>query len=217
MSIEAIRAASAGGAGVQGAGGGGLDTAQFMNLLITQMQHQDPFSPMDNQAFMGQLAQFASLEQLQAVNQQLAEASVYSQSLNNTMLLDLVGRNATVPGDKVVLEDGKASTSQVLAGSGGTATIEVRDRAGHVVATYNRAVQAGWSDITWDGRLADGTAAASGDYTLKVTVTDRAGTALKAETYMTGVIDSIRFVNNVAVVRIAGEDRYVSEIAQISR
>ena len=43
----------------------------FMNLLVTQLQHQDPTQPQDNSAFVAQLAQFSSLEQLQQMRSTL--------------------------------------------------------------------------------------------------------------------------------------------------
>jgi flagellar basal-body rod modification protein FlgD len=48
-----------------------LGQEAFMSLLITQLRHQDPTNPMDDTAFLAQLAQFSSLEQLQSVNDKL--------------------------------------------------------------------------------------------------------------------------------------------------
>ena len=61
--------------------GSGLATSQsnvlnkddFLNLLITQLQHQDPLNPTDSVEFTAQLAQFSSLEQLANVNDNLLE------------------------------------------------------------------------------------------------------------------------------------------------
>jgi flagellar basal-body rod modification protein FlgD len=62
----------------------GLGRDDFMKLLLAQLQHQDPLKPMDDQAFIAQVAQFNALEQMEAVNktlsalfdsQQLSEAS----------------------------------------------------------------------------------------------------------------------------------------------
>jgi len=43
----------------------------FLQLLVTQLEHQDPTQPMDDSQFLAQLAQFSSLEQLQSVNTKL--------------------------------------------------------------------------------------------------------------------------------------------------
>jgi flagellar basal-body rod modification protein FlgD len=48
-----------------------LDRDAFLNLLVTQLQHQDPTQPQADAEFIAQLAQFSSLEQLQSVNQKL--------------------------------------------------------------------------------------------------------------------------------------------------
>lgn len=63
----------------------------FLQLLVTQLQHQDPLSPQDNSEFVAQLAQFSSLEALQNL----------SSSMGNTQALSLVGKN-------VIIEVGKS-------------------------------------------------------------------------------------------------------------
>ena len=44
----------------------------FLNLLVTQLQHQDPTQPQADGEFLAQLAQFSALEQLQSLNQKIA-------------------------------------------------------------------------------------------------------------------------------------------------
>jgi flagellar basal-body rod modification protein FlgD len=52
----------------------------FMNLLLTQLQHQDPTAPQADGEFLAQLAQFSSLEQLQSMNKKLESmAGFFSQ------------------------------------------------------------------------------------------------------------------------------------------
>ena len=55
----------------------GLDKNAFLNLLTTQLQHQDPTQPQDDSAFAAQLAQFSSLEQLQQANQTLLQIAQF--------------------------------------------------------------------------------------------------------------------------------------------
>ena len=50
-----------------------LGRTAFLNLLVTQLQHQDPLQPQADGAFLAQLAQFSSLEQLQGVQDQLTQ------------------------------------------------------------------------------------------------------------------------------------------------
>ncbi len=45
----------------------------FLNLLVTQLQHQDPTQPQADGEFLAQLATFSQLEQLQAMNTKIAE------------------------------------------------------------------------------------------------------------------------------------------------
>ncbi|MDB5897731.1 MAG: flagellar hook capping protein [Ramlibacter sp.] len=66
-----------------------LGLQDFMRILLTQLTYQDPLKPMDNQAFMAQMAQFTSLEQSQRLNdkvQQLIENQAALQSVG------LIGR-----------------------------------------------------------------------------------------------------------------------------
>jgi len=47
---------------------GELGKDQFITLLVTQLQHQDPLNPVDDKEFVSQMAQFTSLEQMQNLN-----------------------------------------------------------------------------------------------------------------------------------------------------
>ncbi len=54
----------------------------FLTLLVTQLQNQDPTSPMANEEFLAQLAQFSSLEQLQQMNQSLTRIAKFYETLD---------------------------------------------------------------------------------------------------------------------------------------
>ena len=62
-----------------------LGKDDFMKLLITQMQNQDPLEPMDNNEYIAQMAQLSSLEQM----------SNLSQSFQTSQALSLVGKTVT--------------------------------------------------------------------------------------------------------------------------
>ena len=53
----------------------------FMSLLVTQMQHQNPLEPQADGAFLAQLAQFSSLEQLQGINDNISKLMTFVDNL----------------------------------------------------------------------------------------------------------------------------------------
>ncbi len=190
---------------------------QFLQLLVTQLQNQNPLDPMSNEEFTSQLTQFSMLEQLEEMNQNMVQDMSYSQSLNNTMMLSVVGRSASVVSDGVEVTEGQPAKSRLEVGINGVATVEVKNAAGEVVASYTESVDAGWNDLTWDGLLSDGEQADDGSYTLSVTVEDAAGNEVASQLYATGIVQSIRFENNLAVLSVNGHDYYASEIAEVGQ
>ncbi len=127
----------------------------------------------------------------------------------------MVGRQVTVTGDKLWVDGDEVSESSLNAAGSGTARIEVVDESGNVVATYSREVSAGLNDVTWDGRLAGDDAAPDGQYSLRVTLENN-GNAVDFVTLMTGAVTSLRYENSLAMVEVAGQEFYVSEIYKVS-
>ncbi len=64
---------------------GDLGKTEFLNLLVTQLQYQDPLNPTDDKEFIGQMAQFSALEQMQNLNDSFSSNRAYS----------LIGKNIT--------------------------------------------------------------------------------------------------------------------------
>ena len=58
-----------------------LGQADFVRLLTVQMQHQDPFDPVDNKEMLAQMAQFSSLAGINDVNSTLQQISAKLDAL----------------------------------------------------------------------------------------------------------------------------------------
>jgi flagellar basal-body rod modification protein FlgD len=192
-----------------------INKIDFMTLLVAQIQNQDPMSPMDNAQFTSQITQFTMLEEMETMNANLEDNLLVGQSINNTAMLALVGKDVTVEGNKTSITEGDVSENVLAAEAPGRAVIEVTDSYGHVVATYERDVSQGLNDISWEGMTSDGETAPDGNYSISVTVTN-GDTPVDFTTLMTGPVQGLRYENNVAVVSVGGQEFYVSEIYKVS-
>lgn len=64
----------------------------YMKLLVTQLQNQNPLEPMDNSEMASQLAQFSELSQLETMNSRFAEVL---EITNRNYANSLLGKNVT--------------------------------------------------------------------------------------------------------------------------
>ncbi len=84
-----------------------LGKDEFMKLLITQLEHQDPLDPQDNTAYIAQLAQFSSLEGITNLNQTVQQFATALQSTQALQASTLVGRQVQVRSDWAELTPGQ--------------------------------------------------------------------------------------------------------------
>lgn len=71
----------------------GKDT--FLQLLVAQLQNQDPTSPMDDKQFISQMAQFSSLEQMQNVSKSIDSLSEIAKQSQLIQYNDFIGKSVT--------------------------------------------------------------------------------------------------------------------------
>jgi len=75
-------------------GFGALGSADFLKLMTTQMQQQDPFSPMDNKDMLAQMAQFSSLSEIGDVNGGIGQLNATMQQISEKLDAVLTAQNA---------------------------------------------------------------------------------------------------------------------------
>ena len=169
-----------------------LGQADFLLLMTEQLKHQDPLNPMENSAFLGQLAQFSTVQGIQELNSQVQN---FSSALASDQILRgaaLVGHTVLVPSGKVALPEDGGATGAVAAPGAGTVLFEVTDANGQKVREFSvEAARAGEVAFAWDGTDAAGGRLPAGAYGIKATWLDNSGKAEVLDTYVHGRVESV--------------------------
>jgi flagellar basal-body rod modification protein FlgD len=194
-----------------------MDKDAFLNLLVTQLQNQDPLNPTDSVEFTAQLAQFSSLEQLSNVNTNLEQLQNYQASINNSQAVSLIGKDITAKGNGLQLDDGgPAECNFSLDGSAAVVTISIYDSTGEFVKSFEgKDLAAGQNTLFWDGTDKDGNKVTDGAYTFEILAADVEGGNIKATTFFSGTVDKVTFENNQAYL-ISGTQKYaLGDVIQV--
>ncbi len=124
----------------------------FMTLLITQMQNQDPTNPMDNNQLTAQLAQFQTAAGVQQLNSTVETVGTLVSSMQQMGASDWVGRTVMIEGDPTVStsEDGNKVFGLSLGSDAETVTVTLTDSAGNVFTGELKNVKGGVHKFTLD-------------------------------------------------------------------
>ncbi len=168
------------------------DFDQFLRLLTTQLQNQDPLSPMDSTEFTNQLVQFSQVEQQIKTNDQM-ESLLAFQTLNLTAVgLSFIGKNVEVSDDEFYMNGNSgASMSYNMPEGAAKGTVAITDADGRTVYKADADLGAGKKSFTWDGKDENGIAVPAGTYTLKVSALDAQNNSLNLTTFVPGFVEGI--------------------------
>ncbi|WAT13611.1 flagellar hook capping FlgD N-terminal domain-containing protein [Xanthomonas fragariae] len=182
-----------------------LGQADFLKLMTEQLQHQDPLKPMENSAFLGQLAQFSTVQGIGDLN---TKFSSFSASQNSDQVLkgaSLVGHNVLVPSAQVAIDATGSANGVVAATSTGTVNFEITDANGTFVKQLSvPASAAGEVAFAWDGTDANGNRMVAGKYGVTATQTDTAGSKSKLPTYVDAPVDSVTIGSDGLYLNLTG-------------
>lgn len=204
MAVSAVTSGGTG--GVQAAGQSlAANFDNFLKLLTTQLQNQDPLAPMDANAFTSQLVQFASVEQAIKTNDKLKELGGLIEAGGTSSAMSMLGREAVVATDRVGLgPSGNAAIRYRLPEAASHATATVIDTGGHVVRTLPAGTAAGENLLQWDGLDAAGNRLAAGTYQVRVEAARADGNAVTAEQYLAGTVEAIEPESGAVFLIVAG-------------
>jgi flagellar basal-body rod modification protein FlgD len=197
-----------------GSGGASTDTATsqltgnidtFLRLLTTQLKNQDPTDPMDPNEMVGQLSQFAMVEQQIAVNRHMDSLISLQRSAVMLDSAGLVGKKVEVESRSLELRGG---TTQALAlpGADGTvrqARITITNQVGDKVREAVVPLGVNGSSWTWDGKTDAGRAAVDGTYGVTISGLDDNGRSRRSVTpAVSGTVTSIERNGDLAMLAL---------------
>lgn len=154
---------------------------RFLNLLVTQLRHQDPLDPLDTNEFTSQLIQFASVEQQIQQNANLEKLLNLQETSQVAFMVNFIGTTVEVTGDTVPLENGEAEFTYALGVNATDVTITIMNSSGLTVFVGQGETGVGKHEFTWDGKSASGAEQPDGVYTVVIGALERAGTLLEVE------------------------------------
>jgi len=154
--------------------GTALGKDDFLRLLITQLRHQDPLNPLDQNEFLAQSAQFTALEELQNISAVLDDLRAMSTGSGLVEATALLGRTVEVAGRGVTF-DGSTPVSLTFTTRTPTARVDVEifDAEGRVVRRLSLASpEPGSHAIEWAGADDVGLPVSAGTYFYRVSAAE---------------------------------------------
>jgi flagellar basal-body rod modification protein FlgD len=197
-----------------------MTQSDFLQLLTTQLQDQDPTQPMDNSQMAAELAQFATLStdqdidsQVQSLNTNVSSGMQTSQVLNAA---NLVGKQVLVPSNAVDYA-GSAVNGGVNVSTAGDVVLTIKDSSGNTVNTIDLGEQqAGLAQFSWNGTNSSGATVPSGVYSISA---NNGGSSSALTTYVAGSVTGVGYGGSSTgtYLQVAGVGGVpLSQVAQIN-
>jgi flagellar basal-body rod modification protein FlgD len=199
---------------IKGKGKDVVDQAEFMKLLVTQLQNQDPLNPLDSANFSAQLAQFSSLEQLTQINQKLGAQS--EGKVGRFEAVGFIGREVTGASLGIAVEGGVATTLDYTLTQTGTVQAKIVNSNGQQVADVVLGSQ-GAGDYTLDlSKIPDAPKLDDGTYAVVVTQANPAGgAATPIDTYVTGRVTGVDLTHDTPVLLLGRRRLVLADVMEI--
>ena len=218
MSIAALDSVTGSTAATAAGKTNDLDKDAFLNLLITQLQNQDPLNPTDSTEFTAQLAQFSSLEQLGNVNKNLAQLQEVQEVMNNSQAVSLIGKEIIAHGNSLQRSDGQPVDCDFsLDRDAAVAVATIYDSTGDFVKSVEeKNLAQGAHTLVWDGTDANGNPVANGSYTFEILATDADGRDIDATTFFSGTVDRVTFEDDKTRLICGSEKIAMNDLLEVA-
>ena len=185
---------------------------QFLTLLTTQLQNQDPTSPMDTSQFTSELVSMSGVEQQLTTNQDLSQLVTLGQNNQTQLGLSYMGMDVSVDGSEFTYNpasDTSVTLGYSLPSAAASNQISVLDSSGNVVYTGQGSLASGANTFTWNGSETNGTTAPAGNYTIQVAALSAANVPITATTQVPGQVTGMQTTSTGTVELVINNDQVV--------
>jgi len=186
-----------------------LDKDDFLQLLITELQYQDPTAPTDSEEILNQTSQLASLEAQQNTNKALEDLTASFQQSKDFSAVSAIGKYAKLESTIVMTNDQEGNPMPVnfemeFDEDIESGSVQIYDQNYHLVKTIEvEPGEAGTQSFTWDGTNDAGEYVASGSYNVVANYVNPDGVNLQAD-FGSHLIESVKFDGSETYVKIDG-------------
>jgi flagellar basal-body rod modification protein FlgD len=193
-----------------------VNQAEFMKLLVAQLQNQDPLNPLDSANFSAQLAQFSSLEQLTQINQRLADQAGGGNTVGRFEAVGFIGREVTGASAGMAVKSGTATTLDYTLTTGGAVSAKIINSSGQQIANVplgSQSVGAHTFDLS---KISGAPHLDDGQYGVVLTqasTTSATGTTI--DTFVTGKVTGVDLTGDSPVLLLGDRRMLATSITEI--
>ncbi len=189
----------------------------FLNLLVKQLQYQDPLNPVENTEFASQLAQFSSLEALTNMQNSIDTMSTVQNSMNSMQAISFIGKQVNGSGNTINYTGGNSTINYNVGSNASDVVVKINNSSGMTVRTVDlKNVQQGDNTYTWDGKDDSGSTLGAGTYTFTISATDNSGSAVTTTTNTSGTVTGVRYNGGNIYLEVGDKEVSLSNVSEIS-
>ncbi|MDR3523759.1 MAG: flagellar hook capping FlgD N-terminal domain-containing protein [Acetobacteraceae bacterium] len=186
----------------------------FLQMLMTQLQNQDPSSPMDANSFTQELVQFSGVEQQINTNTSLTQLIQLTQQDGLLQSSSLVGKQVAVANSNMPLQNGQGGIQFSLPAAGNVA-ISVSDANGNLLDKTTIAATQGTNTWTWNGATSSGTTAPDGNYTVTVNSIGAGGATAPVAFNAIGTVTGVTASSGSLAVQMGSVSDSIGNVQQV--
>lgn len=167
----------------------------FLQMLMTQLQNQDPTSPMDTNEFTSELVEFSGVEQQINTNSSLTQLIQVTQGSEVMQAAAVDGKQVTVQASQIALQNG-TGTLNFTTSTAEPVAIAITNSSGQAVYSTTLTSNAGQNSWTWNGQDNNGNQLPDGAYNVAIEAANASGTATAVPFTVTGTATGVQSLSS---------------------